>query len=200
MAIKAVIFDFGGVLTTNITSRFTYALYRGTKYHRKPEPKAFLNILHKFSKGKISEREFFEKTSKIIGKDEKKIRDVWQGILHKSKYRKEMFILIEKLRENGYKVAVLSNTNPTHQQHYSKRGDYDHFHVKILSNLVGYRKPSKAIYKLALRKLKIRPEEAVFIDDLKRNILPARRIGINVIYYKNYRQVFNDLRKLGVKF
>ncbi len=54
---------------------------------------------------------------------------------------------------------------------------YSHFDHKFVSYKLKMQKPSKRIFAYALRKLKVKPEEALFIDDKEANLRPARGIG-----------------------
>jgi len=194
--IKAIIFDVGGVLINDnslqrneeITGRIKHQ-YRGWK-----------KLNRKFSTGKISEKEFFDNLSKKFFKDPEHVKLIWNKWMKRIKERKEVFSLIKKLKKNRYKIAVLSNVNPTDYKHHVKLGHYDHFHVKILSHQVGYRKPSRSIYRLTLKKLKMKPNEVIFIDDKERNTKAAKALGMNTIIYRNFPYVIKELRKLGVRF
>ncbi|NCO04696.1 MAG: HAD-IA family hydrolase, partial [Candidatus Magasanikbacteria bacterium] len=64
---------------------------------------------------------------------------------------------------------------------------------------VGIRKPSKEIYKIILKKLKMKPGECVFIDNQEWNTKPAEKLGMKSIVYSNNKQTFKELNKLGVK-
>jgi putative hydrolase of the HAD superfamily len=56
-----------------------------------------------------------------------------------------------------------------------------HFDVVIESSVVGVRKPDPAFYELACERLAIEPDEAVFLDDLGINLKPARALGMQTI-------------------
>ena len=60
-------------------------------------------------------------------------------------------------------------------------------------------KPDPEIYKKALKRMKLKPEETVFIDDIKKFVKGAEKIGIKGIHFKNSKQLIKDLKKLNVK-
>ena len=70
------------------------------------------------------------------------------------------------------------------------------FDLLIYSCDVKARKPDSKIYKIALKKLKVRPEEAVFIDDKHENVNSAKKLGIHGIIFKNNKQTINELEKI----
>lgn len=57
-------------------------------------------------------------------------------------------------------------------------------------------KPDLRIYQLALDRLVVKPEEAVFVDDFAHNIEAARAIGMEAIQFKNTPQTMVDLGQL----
>ncbi|HEY8545226.1 MAG TPA: HAD-IA family hydrolase [Acidimicrobiales bacterium] len=57
----------------------------------------------------------------------------------------------------------------------------EHFDVIVESSQVGLRKPDPAIYRLVCEKLGVEPHEAVFLDDLGVNLKPARAMGMTTI-------------------
>jgi HAD superfamily hydrolase (TIGR01509 family) len=65
---------------------------------------------------------------------------------------------------------------------------------------VGARKPDLKIYRRVLKKIGLRPEETVFIDDMKSFISGARKTGMHAIHFKGRSALLKALRKLGIKF
>ena len=68
--------------------------------------------------------------------------------------------------------------------------------------VIGYRKsslckePSKKIYLEVLKKLKVKGDECVFIDNEERNIKTAKSLGMKTILFKSMRQLRKELREL----
>jgi len=94
------------------------------------------------------------------------------------------------LKKAGYTIAVLSD-----QWYLSKEALvlpqlYHQFNEKIISCDVGLRKPNPKIYKLVLRRLNLHQHDALFIDNQKWNIVPAKKIGMKTILFKNNKQLF----------
>ena len=59
------------------------------------------------------------------------------------------------------------------------------FDVIIESSKVGIRKPNPEIYKVACEAMKIKPEDAIFLDDLGINLKPAKALGMTTIKVLN---------------
>jgi glucose-1-phosphatase len=66
----------------------------------------------------------------------------------------------------------------------------------IISAEVGLAKPDRRIYQLAIDRLGVAPDEAVFIDDVLENVEGARAAGLSAIQFKDPPQVQTDLGKL----
>ena len=62
------------------------------------------------------------------------------------------------------------------------------------------RKPDKEIFNLTLKKLKLNPQQVLFIDDKIENIQGAKKLGIPSILFKNNKDLIEQLTKRGVSF
>ena len=95
-----------------------------------------------------------------------------------------------------YTLAILSNTNLTHQKYWSKKyhSVLQHFDRCFLSNEMGLIKPDPKIYQAVSDKLNIPFEEMIFIDDKEENIKAAEHLGITGILIKTPQQAFMQLK------
>ena len=109
-----------------------------------------------------------------------------------------MFSLVSLLHNNGYKTALLSNTEiPAMQYFYQQQ--YDMFDVLVFSCWEGLKKPERKIYELALERLDSRPNQSVFIDDKSRCIKGAQEVGLNTILFQSVGQLKEELSLLHVR-
>jgi HAD superfamily hydrolase (TIGR01509 family) len=72
----------------------------------------------------------------------------------------------------------------------------DAFDVVVISAEVGLAKPDPRIYQLALTKLGISPEEAVFLDDMQENIDAARFVGMHAVRFASTEQAIGDIDRI----
>ncbi len=112
---------------------------------------------------------------------------------------KELINLALKLKNKGYKIAILSNRSSLSKRIVLKFTRVNLFDFVMMSCDVGVKKPKPGIYELFLRKVRVRPKGIVFIDDKKRNLIPARKLGMNTILFKDNRQTMKELARLGVR-
>ncbi|MCC8366919.1 glucose-1-phosphatase [Xenorhabdus sp. PB61.4] len=98
--------------------------------------------------------------------------------------RQEVIELMNKLREQGHRVVILSNTNRLHFQYWPQQypevtTSADHLY---LSQDLGIRKPNQDIFKYLLEKEGVAAEQAVFFDDVQENVEAAKRLGLKAIH------------------
>ncbi|BFO12694.1 hypothetical protein GGER_52040 [Serratia rubidaea] len=106
----------------------------------------------------------------------------WQAVF--VALRPEVIAIMQRLRNEGHRVVVLSNTNRLHcnywPQHYPEvAAAADHLY---LSQDLGLRKPEPAIYQRVLEAENTPAEQAVFFDDHPDNIAAARALGMTAVW------------------
>ena len=107
--------------------------------------------------------------------------------------------IARQLKANGYKIVILSNDSVEMSNHRRKKYGFDDlFDNLIISCYYGVIKPDRKIYDIALNEMKIKPEQAIFIDDRQENIDTANMLGITGIFFENSTQLRNRLTELSV--
>ncbi len=208
--VKAIVFDIGGVLLINeeeYKKRKISQKHLGV--HQEVARQLKISVDQWFDaidtpyalsmQGKISENKVVKTISKNLQISTKRLEKVYLNAFKKHfNKNKELYDFALKLKKQGYKIAILSD-----QWHLSKKACpkifYKTFNPVVLSCDVGIRKPDPKIFKLILKKLKVRPHEAVFIDNQKWNIGAAKKLGIQTILFRDNKQVFKQLKKFGIK-
>ena len=193
--IKAVIFDWGGVLIYNpsIGTKEYCAKRLGVNESK------FIKIYDKyepdFQKGKISESNFWKKIYENLEIPMSKSKILWNTVLEETYKSNDPVINIAKsLKKQGYKIGYLSNTEMPAIDFFNKQ-NYDFLDVVVFSCIEGYVKPEKKIYEIILNRLGVQSEEAIFIDDKETNIEGAKKLGINTILFKDSNQLIHELKK-----
>ncbi|HYS54415.1 MAG TPA: HAD family phosphatase [Thermoanaerobaculia bacterium] len=107
--------------------------------------------------------------------------------------------ILERLRAAGYRLVGLSNWSAEKfkltRQRYQLFNLFDEI---IVSGEVGTMKPEREIFEIALRKIGLRADECLFIDDSPKNVEAAAALGFQTIQFKNSRELEDDLRNLRV--
>jgi len=177
--IKAIIFDMVGPLLMKDPNyqRDELTEYVESLASSYKDDVQFMNEL------KINEktRQFSKKEiAKHVIKKYIKIDDVWNDLLPKLK--------------NNYKLAVINNGMSLTVPFFIKENKFEEFFpIFINSSEEGIEKPNPEIYILTCKKLGVDPTECIFIDDLEKNVLGAKNVGMVGILYKDYKSLVNDL-------
>jgi epoxide hydrolase-like predicted phosphatase len=206
-AIRAVISDFGGVLTNPLWEAFAgwnanvgadpgvlgQALQRASE-ERGEHP------LYELERGQITEEEFGAIVTAQLpdGIDLTGFRDVYFSHLHANE---PMIDLMFRLRDRGLRMAMLTNNVREWEPLWRAKLPVDEiFELVVDSAFVGMRKPERGIYELTLERLNagagddaIRAEECVFIDDVDVNCEAARALGMHAVHYVSAEQAIPEI-------
>ncbi|CCV43734.1 glucose-1-phosphatase [Yersinia enterocolitica] len=141
-------------------------------------------VFQQHERGEISDEDFARQLSDEMGLSLsfEQFAEGWQAVF--VALRPEVISIMQKLRAEGHRVVVLSNTNRLHcnywPQHYPEvAAAADHMY---LSQDLGMRKPEARIYQHVLSAENISAEQAVFFDDVEANIVAARIEGMTGIH------------------
>lgn len=195
MNIRTLIFDNNGILTTSDAEATLANVSRFLNTPISILKPAWEKIGQPLDEGKITTDEFHKELLKALDLEEnledlKKVH--FESYLPKSNVRN--FVLkLGSLHE----LALLTNFGDAFDE-CNKKWKLDKiFDPKkmFVSYKLGVRKPHQDIYLYALDKLSKLPKETIFIDDRKENLIPADRLGMNTILFKNLEQLKQDLKK-----
>lgn len=185
--IRAVLWDFGGVITTSPFEAFN-------RYERECGlPADFIRTLNatnhhdnawaKLERNEVGFDEFcelYESEARAAGQalDARAVIACLGGDV-----RPEMVAALRAIKAGGLKQACLTNNfTPMQRPAESPRSAIlDLFDVVVESSKVGVRKPEPAFYRIACGELGIEPAEAVMLDDIGVNLKPAREMGMTTI-------------------
>lgn len=188
--IRNIVFDLGGVIMTicqeEAIKRFKSIGLKNVENYLNPYTQT--DIFGDIEEGKISAEQFREKLSELIGKEVtyEECKFAWLG------YRQDVPLrnldILRKLKAQGYKLILLSNTNPF-MMSWGLSGEFDgngnslesYFDSLYLSYKLGVMKPNKKIFQYIIDNEKIQPGESLFIDDGERNINAARLLGFKTL-------------------
>jgi len=200
--IKAVIFDFGGVILNMkpllVQTKKIFQISDGHKLWETINTEAV-----PLCKGKITLLQCFRNVGKKLKKkvSYENLNDLWIRDYEKfTSVDKNMKKLIALLKKN-YKLAIVSNTIKEHTKVNKRLGRFDKlFDAVILSHEVGLTKAGKEIFLLATKNLNVKPKECIFIDDTERFLRVAGSLGIKTVHFKSPAQLRKDLKSLGLIF
>ena len=207
--IAAVVFDIGGVVQDS-------PLHAIARYERERgiEPNAINRVVvaageqgawARLERGELTALTFvepFEADCRAHGLSVDG-RYLMAKIAETSVPRPVMLEAIRRIRAAGLRVAALTNNwvadTPRHGPDGAEtaRTRLDpHFDVFVESAVVGLRKPDPRIYSLVCEKLGLPPSRVAFLDDIGRNLKPARELGMATIKVDDPEQALRELGAL----
>ena len=121
----------------------------------------------------------------------------YHGVLLKHfRLQTGVYDFAQQLREEGFRVAALSNLFTPIAVVVKRLKHLDSFEPQIISCDVGVAKPNPVIYTMMLDKLELSPKECVYVDNRQRNLVPAAAMGMGVVLARNTPQIIKDVRAL----
>lgn len=121
----------------------------------------------------------------------------YEGVINRwLRLRPLVLELAKELRDGGYKTAVLSNMIKPIAWYLKRRGDFKDFLPVIISSDVGCSKPRLQIYKILLEELNVKADEVLFIDNHRRNLKPAAKLGMKTIHARSTKSTVSEIRKV----
>jgi epoxide hydrolase-like predicted phosphatase len=197
MALRAVLFDFGGVLVRTE--------YQAPREHLAER----LNMTYE----DLSKIVFESETSRLASIGQMTTEAHWAAVARRlsrpasdvGSLRDEFFggdvldrDLVDYIRalRPRCRTGLLSNAWPDTRDYLIRNHLDDAFDAVVISAEVGIMKPEPGIFELALQKLDVSGPEAAFVDDTGMNVEAAVQLGMHGILFRNRRQVQSELEAL----
>ena len=199
--IKTIGFDLGGVYLTDALGKKGWESISQTFNIDNPREKfrkryrEYMNVVN------VGKRDIDDLLKDLLPPGYKDIEKIKQHIkkIQKVLYP-ETLEIINQLK-NNYQVVLMNNEGSEWNDFRIKEFHLDKIFDKLLSScIIGEKKPDKNYFKKALKILKIRPEEFLFIDNTLKNVESAKELGIQTIWFKNPAQLKRELLRKGISF
>ena len=200
--IEAVIWDFGGVLTTSPFEAFArFEKERGFPVdiiRRTNAANHLENAWAKFERAEVDVETFdqlFAEESRALGAEVRgrEVLPLLQGDL-----RPEMVEALKRVKANC-KTGCITNNLPANAMGSTSGRTLYVAEVMILfdhvieSAKIGLRKPDARIYRMMVEALNVDPKKCVYLDDLGVNLKPAREMGMTTIKVASAAQALTEL-------
>jgi epoxide hydrolase-like predicted phosphatase len=198
MTIRAVVFDIGGVLEITpdlgVTALWEtrLGLPAGELDRRMHDAWAGGSI------GTITEQGVHQAIRDHLGLDEQQLAAFMAGLWRQylGTANTELIEYARQLRPR-YRTGILSNSFVgAREREQAAYGFEDLVDEIVYSHEAGMSKPDPRIYALACARLRVRPQETVFLDDADRCLAGARDAGIHPVRYQNNAQAIEEIEKL----
>ena len=195
--IKLIIIDFYGMMSLGSYEDTCHWI---TKKYKFDYDHAYDIMYHKLftpaTLGKMSERQFYERTAKELG-----LKENWKQLkkIHQSfhKLNKSVFKYCVHLQNQGYTIVLLSKNLPGQFAEELKKMHVRKYFKNIINTFdLKLPKSSKKTIQYVLNIFNVKPKEVVMIDDQDFNLPEAKKLGVHTIYYENFSKFRREMTRL----
>jgi putative hydrolase of the HAD superfamily len=208
---RAVISDFGGVLTTPLIQSFA-AFQDRTGIPPEALGQAMQRVadadgehpLYELEKGHMTEAQFLARLTteltEILGHEPEmhSFKEIYFDALEPNE---PMIELMRRLKARGLRMALLTNNVREWEPLWRPMLPVDEiFELVVDSAFVGMRKPEPEIYELTLERVRaldglaeLEPAECLFVDDIEVNIDAARALGLQAVHFRENDQAIPEI-------
>jgi len=199
MMYQLVLFDLGGVVVEMESDRLVHqaAQVIGRPFEEVQQAIYHEELLLPFELGRITATAYYEGLKKRLALRwtyEQFVRN-WNGVFTENT---DVTALLQQLHKR-HRLMALTNTNTLHLDYI--KASFPSLTVLedwVASCDVGLRKPDPQFYRLALERAKVRPSEAVYVDDRPEMVEAGRAVGLTAVRFENGRQLAQDLQAIGL--
>ncbi|MGH0030618.1 MAG: HAD family hydrolase [Myxococcota bacterium] len=197
--LRAVIFDLGGV----VLGSPLHAIAAFEEHHGIPA--GFVNRVvadtgeagawSRLERGLVDLEAFipaFEADCREAGRTID-AREMMERMALASQPRPQMIEAIRRIRGSGLSAAALTNNWASEERDDGTRALREHFDHFFESSVLGLQKPDPRIYRHACQAIGIEPPQAVFLDDIGRNLKSARALGMTTLKVDDPDQALEEL-------
>ncbi len=202
---KAIVSDFGGVLTTPLMESFAaFQDQTGIRTEDLGEAMAAIaerdgdNPLYRLERGEITEVAFLgmlgEGLEPLLGHRPElhQFREIYFEALNPNE---PMIELMRELKASGLRMAMLTNNVKEWEPVWRSMLPVDEiFETVVDSGFVGVRKPEGRIYEMVTERLSLPAEACLFVDDVDVNCSGARRAGMSAVHFRDNEQAIAEIR------
>lgn len=197
MQIKAIIFDFGGVLCFHPTSQQISGLANLCGLAQDEFLKHYWGLRHAYDRGDLEPHEYWNRIGEATGNsysaaqiEEFRKSDVAFWV----RLDERMMTWAAAVRASGLRTALLSNLPRDLGEHLrNEMGLVGHFDHHSFSYELRSAKPDAPIYHHAVAGLGVEPREALFLDDKIENVEGARAVGLRAIHFESPARLREEL-------
>lgn len=199
--IKAILFDFDGVLTTDATGSESICNYicMKTGLDIKIFEKEYFKYNNDLLYGKITHEEIWEKLCEGLDTPID-INILYESFIN-TPIDNQIMKLIDGLKKQNYKVGMVTDNKKDRIHSIVQYYNWDKvFDAITISAEIGSGKEFNAIFEKTINSMNVDANECLFIDNQEKNLIIPKKIGMNVIYFdhekRNYEKLVEEFKNL----
>jgi putative hydrolase of the HAD superfamily len=195
--VRGLLVDFGGVLTTNVFDSFrAFCKAEGldpdaVKNLFREDPRA-LAELRRLERGELTEKEFAGRFGPLLGVE--RTDGLVDRLFAGMGPDEEMVGAVKAARRAGVTTGLISNSWGAGR--YDRDAFPELFDAVVISGEVGLHKPEPEIFRLGAERIRLPPDECVFVDDLRENCAGAEAVGMTAVLHRGPERTLPELERL----
>ncbi|MCK5130067.1 MAG: HAD-IA family hydrolase [Clostridiales bacterium] len=201
--IKAVFFDFDGVLTIDATGSTSICNYisKVTGIEKSDFRKEYSKYNYDLLYGMTTHEKIWNELNEGLNTNID-IKHMYDSFIN-TPMDKKMLDLANKLKRNGYVTGIITDNKSDRINHISNFHDLSStFDCIAISSDIGSGKEHQPIFDYVLKETSLKANECVFIDNSRTNLVKPNEMGMKTIFYnhidRDFKGLLNELIKIGV--
>jgi len=201
--IKAILFDFDGVLTIDGTGSQSICNYicKKTGIDLELFKKEYYKYNDDLLYGKIQHEDIWDILCKGLN-TQIDINILYDSFLN-TPIDGQMMELLDRLKEKNYKIGMVTDNKKDRIDSIAQFYDWDKvFDTITISAEIGSGKNCNTIFEKTIDCLNVNAVECVFIDNQEKNLIAPKGMGMNVIYFnhneRNYEKLIQKFKELSI--
>ncbi len=197
MPIRAVFFDIGGVIlrTEDPEPRRRWERRLGLAPGQLVKVVFDNPVALRSTIGEVLEKDVWQEVGRSLNLTAQQLMELQKDFFAGDRWDEDLLAFIRTLRP-GIRTGVISNGWLGAQSVMEKWVNAETFDAIVFSGAEKCRKPEERIYRLALKRLNVDPEEAMFFDDFQENVDGAARIGMQAMLFESPREAMERIRQM----
>jgi epoxide hydrolase-like predicted phosphatase len=205
--VKAVVSDFGGVLTTPLIDSFA-AIQDSSGISLEALGKAMAavaldqgaNPLFELETGRMTETRFLDLLGSQLSRQLERpveMHGFGERYFEHLHPNEQMIDYMRDLKTRGYALAICTNNVREWERFWRSMLPVDEiFDTVVDSAFVGARKPERRIYDITLERVGVPAQSTVFVDDIEINCTAARDLGMAAVWFQSTEQAIAEIEAL----
>jgi HAD superfamily hydrolase (TIGR01549 family) len=201
MNFKAVVFDYGNVLAGAPGPQAGFNLVDKLDVTRDEYFQAYFRYNKQVNRGEITWDELWRLVLTDLDRMDKlplALQSVKEHEESLDRLNMNVMDLAVRLKQNGYKIGVISNTTVKGAERIHTKLDPYPFDAVHCSSETGKVKPDPSMFIDMATALQVDIHDMVFIDDSERSLSTAQECGYAPIQFNNYEELLSQLVSLGI--
>lgn len=184
---EAVVFDYGEVISQPMNKDAVHVMADILSVSQEALQESYWRFRDDYDLGRLTGKEYWQKVTADLDRNPTEDElarllstdvDTWKNI------RPEMIEFARELKEEGVKIAILSNMHHDFLAYLNKECEWMKlFDVRVFSCELGIMKPEMEIYQFLIQKLQTEPSRTLFIDDRQVNVDGAIKAGLKATVF-----------------